>query len=124
MNHFTITFKPDGRQISIHSGATLIEAAGQAGIILNTVCGGRGTCKKCRVMLEPDCREVLACQYRVAGDLTVTIPPNVTAVVHVPSARPKGGRAPESGCERVPSEEPGHASFVATSGAHRFESSL
>jgi uncharacterized 2Fe-2S/4Fe-4S cluster protein (DUF4445 family) len=74
MKHFTIIFKPDGKQISIHSGATLIEAAGQAGIILNTVCGGKGTCGKCLVYLEPDAREVLACQYKIDSDLTVTIP--------------------------------------------------
>jgi len=74
MKHFIITFKPDYKQISIHAGATLIEAAGQAGIILNTVCGGKGTCEKCRVKLEPDGREVLACQYHIQNDLTVTIP--------------------------------------------------
>ena len=74
MDHFAITFRPDGKQISIHSGATLIEAAGQAGIILNTVCGGRGTCRKCLVHLEPDSRAVLACQYRIESDLVVTIP--------------------------------------------------
>jgi uncharacterized 2Fe-2S/4Fe-4S cluster protein (DUF4445 family) len=74
MDHFTITFQPDGKHISIHSGATLIEAAGQAGIILNTVCGGQGTCKKCQVLLEPDGREVLACQYRIERDLVVTVP--------------------------------------------------
>jgi len=74
MKHFSITFKPDGKQILIHSGATLIEAAGQAGIILNTVCGGKGTCGKCLVYLEPDAREVLACQYKIESDLTVTIP--------------------------------------------------
>ncbi|MCK4294318.1 MAG: DUF4445 domain-containing protein [Planctomycetes bacterium] len=75
MKHFTITFEPDGKQISIHSGATLLEAAGQAGIILNSVCGGTGICKKCIVALEPDDRLVQACQYRVESDLTVTIPP-------------------------------------------------
>jgi uncharacterized 2Fe-2S/4Fe-4S cluster protein (DUF4445 family) len=74
MKHFSIIFKPDGRQISIHSGATIIEAAGQAGIILNTVCGGKGTCKKCLVYLGPDSRKVLACQHRIESDLTVTIP--------------------------------------------------
>ncbi len=74
MKHFSITFKPDGKQILIHSGATLIEAAGQAGIILNTVCGGKGTCKKCLVHLEPDSRKVLSCQYKIESDLTVTIP--------------------------------------------------
>jgi uncharacterized 2Fe-2S/4Fe-4S cluster protein (DUF4445 family) len=75
MEHFNLTFEPDGRQISIHAGATLIEAAGQAGIILNAVCGGKGTCKKCLVILEPEGRQVLACQYRIQSDLTVTIPP-------------------------------------------------
>jgi uncharacterized 2Fe-2S/4Fe-4S cluster protein (DUF4445 family) len=74
MKHFTISFKPDGKQISIHSGATLMEAAGQAGIILNTFCGAQGTCKKCLVNIEPSGREVLACQYRINSDLTVTIP--------------------------------------------------
>ncbi|MHC4242094.1 MAG: ASKHA domain-containing protein [Planctomycetota bacterium] len=74
MKHFTISFKPDGRQITIHSGATLMDAAGQAGIILNTFCGGIGTCKKCLIELEPSGQEVLACQYRIQSDLTVIIP--------------------------------------------------
>jgi len=74
MKHFTISFKPDGGHINIHSGATLLDAAGQAGIILNTICGGKGTCKKCMVKIEPTGREVLACQYRIQSDLTVTIP--------------------------------------------------
>ncbi len=74
MKHFQIIFKPDNRQISIHAGATVIEAAAQAGIILNSVCGGKGTCKKCVVRLEPEGREVLACQYNIESNLTITIP--------------------------------------------------
>ena len=74
MKHFNIIFKPDDKQISIHAGATLLEAAGQAGIILNTVCGGKGTCEKCVVTLEPDSQRVLACQHHIQSDLTVTIP--------------------------------------------------
>jgi len=65
MKHFIITFKPDGKQISIHAGASLVEAAGQAGITLNTVCGGKGSCKKC--LVNP-------CQYRVESDVIVKIP--------------------------------------------------
>ena len=75
MKHFQVTFKPDGKRLSVHAGATLLEAASQAGIILNTVCGGKGICKKCTVRLEPDGRKVLACQHHVTSDLTVTIPP-------------------------------------------------
>jgi uncharacterized 2Fe-2S/4Fe-4S cluster protein (DUF4445 family) len=74
VKHFKVTFEPDGRQISIHEGATIVEAAGQAGIILNSVCGGKGTCGKCAVNLEPLSQQVLACQYRIQSDLTVTIP--------------------------------------------------
>ena len=74
MKHFKITFKPDDRQITIHKGATLFEAAGQAGIIMNTACGGRGICGKCEAILEPGGEKVLACQYRIERDLTVMIP--------------------------------------------------
>ncbi len=75
MKHFNITFEPDGRRVSIHAGASILEAAGQAGIILNTICGGKGTCGKCRVTLQPSGQDVLACQYLIQSNLTVTIPP-------------------------------------------------
>jgi len=74
MKHFRVAFEPDGKEISIHQGATLVEAAGLAGIVLNTSCGGRGTCGKCVVRLGADDREVLACQQTVQSDLTVTVP--------------------------------------------------
>jgi uncharacterized 2Fe-2S/4Fe-4S cluster protein (DUF4445 family) len=74
VKHFNVAFEPDGRQISIHTGATLAEAAGQAGIILNSICGGKGTCGKCEVNLEPGGEQVLACQYHIQSDLIVTIP--------------------------------------------------
>ncbi len=74
MEHFNVTFKPDGRRISVHAGATLIEAAGRVGIVLNTVCGGKGICKKCLVNIEPHAQQVLACQYCIQSDITVTIP--------------------------------------------------
>jgi uncharacterized 2Fe-2S/4Fe-4S cluster protein (DUF4445 family) len=74
MKHFKVIFQPDGKQVSARPEDTLLQAASQAGIILNTVCGGKGICKKCAVNLEPDGRQVLACQYRVEHDLTVTVP--------------------------------------------------
>jgi len=74
MKHFIVTFQPDGRQVSIHSGANLVEAAGLAGIVLNTVCGQKGTCRKCAVILQPQNETVLACQYKITEDLTVLVP--------------------------------------------------
>lgn len=76
MKHCNITFKPDNKKISIHAGATLFEAAEQAGIILNSVCGGKGICKKCLVNLEPGGKQILACQHHIQTDLVVTIPPS------------------------------------------------
>lgn len=74
MEHFKITFEPEGTRVVIHQGATILEAAGHAAIILNTVCGGKGSCKKCTVKLAPDEKEVLACQYHIDSDLTVIVP--------------------------------------------------
>jgi len=75
MKHFRVVFKPDDKEISIHEGATFLEAARQAGIILTTPCGGKGTCGKCALRLHPSGQEILACQHRVESDLAVTVPP-------------------------------------------------
>src|SRR3972149_567151 len=74
MKYFYVTFKPDGKQVAANADVTITEAAAKAGIILNSVCGGRGICKKCIVNLEPDGRQVLACQHRIESNLTITIP--------------------------------------------------
>lgn len=74
MDHFRVTFTPDDQEILIHEGATLLEAASQAGIILTTPCGGKGNCGKCTVQLAASGQEVLACQYRVDRDLIVMVP--------------------------------------------------
>jgi len=74
MKHYLVIFKPDGQKVFIHGGATIFEAAGRAGIILNSVCGGKGTCGKCVVYLENEDRQVLACEYKVERDLVVNVP--------------------------------------------------
>ncbi|RPJ33600.1 MAG: DUF4445 domain-containing protein, partial [Planctomycetaceae bacterium] len=75
MDHFRVVFEPDDKEVLIHQGATLVEAASRAGIILTTPCGGKGTCRKCAVNLQPSGRTVLACQYPVNSDLRVMVPP-------------------------------------------------
>jgi len=81
----------------IHAGATLLEAAGQAGIILNTVCGGKGTCKKCVVNLEPDSEAVLACQHHIESDVTVTIPATSRFFPRLEGRPPRRRRRVEAG---------------------------
>jgi len=74
VKHYQIQFRPDNLTALIHGGATLLEAAGQVGIILSTPCGSAGRCGKCKVRLLPSEKEVLACQYIVDGDLTIFVP--------------------------------------------------
>lgn len=94
---------PSGRRILIPNGATLLETSRSGGIPHASVCGGRGRCSTCRVMIL-DCDEGcllppndtekkvleklklppnvrLACQVKPAGNVTCEplLPPDVTA---------------------------------------------
>ncbi len=89
---FRVTFQPEGRSVFVLRGTKLVEAAGQAGIILNQPCGGEGTSGKCRVeVLEsapaptPADSEHLtegelsdgwrrACQLAIENDLVISVP--------------------------------------------------
>jgi len=88
-----VTFQPSGRSVFVLPGTLLLEAAGRAGIVLQTPCGGRGTCGKCRIRIrDGQCPpsdigsrvlsaeqvrqgERLACQAYVESPLVVEIPP-------------------------------------------------
>ena len=74
MKHYQVHFQPDNKKVSVHHGATLLEAAGLVGIILSNPCGGVGRCGKCAVQLLPSKKEVLACQFTIEHDLEVFIP--------------------------------------------------
>jgi len=88
-----VTFLPDGTGIEVGKNSTLMEAAEKAGIYINTLCGGKGVCGRCRVQVtsgnvradkhsigflsREELKEgyVLACQTKVGGDLEVVVPP-------------------------------------------------
>jgi len=44
-----VVFTPSGRRGQIASGTTLLDAARQLGVDLDSVCGGRGICGRCQV---------------------------------------------------------------------------
>lgn len=106
-----ITFLPDGRSFEVSDGETILEAAERLGIALNHECGGVASCSTCRIQVKEgaaglsnidlDEREVLereqldggyrlACQARLHGDVTVTIPPPVKPLADqaLPATRP------------------------------------
>lgn len=72
MNEIKITFQPSGRAVNVLPGTLILEAAGRAGIVLQTPCGGKGTCGKCSVMIKGEA--VLACKTHVEQDTVIDIP--------------------------------------------------
>jgi uncharacterized 2Fe-2S/4Fe-4S cluster protein (DUF4445 family) len=47
-----VIFQPSGRQGSVAHGTSLLEAARQLGVDVDSVCGGRVTCGKCKLLVE------------------------------------------------------------------------
>ncbi len=47
-----VIFMPSGRRARIEAGATVLDAARQMGVDIESICGGRLTCGKCRVHVE------------------------------------------------------------------------
>ena len=90
--------QPMGLRVQVEPGTTLLEAGQAAGIVGAALCGGQGTCGKCRVRLvsgelspfTPAERNALseidlnsgyrlACQARVLEDVKVYVPPESLA---------------------------------------------
>ncbi len=86
-----VTYLPSGTTVRVPEGTTLFHAANWAGLPIESTCGGRGTCGKCRVRVVDGSAEAtpadhrhlgsqldegwrLSCQCIVAGTMTVEVP--------------------------------------------------
>jgi len=54
-----IFFRPMNREVIIKKGSTLLDAAREAGIRLENICGGKGQCGKCKVILNKGDTKIL-----------------------------------------------------------------
>jgi len=90
-----VIFEPENRTVHVLPGTSILEAAAQAGIIINSNCGGQGTCGKCRVKilegrfaLTPQEKKLLsftdrengwrlACQSRINQECRIRVPREV-----------------------------------------------
>jgi uncharacterized 2Fe-2S/4Fe-4S cluster protein (DUF4445 family) len=86
-----VRFLPEDVTVEARSGTTILSAAAQAGVFVNSLCGGDGVCGRCRVIVREGktsggtteffTREeiqqgyILACQARIESDLLVELPP-------------------------------------------------
>jgi len=88
-----VRFEPQGVECRVERGTTLFAAALEAGLLLQSFCGGEGKCGRCKVqvrrghirppsheLVSPDDAEAgfcLACVTPVEDDLEVVIPPEM-----------------------------------------------
>jgi uncharacterized 2Fe-2S/4Fe-4S cluster protein (DUF4445 family) len=87
---YRVVFMPANKEVFVSEGATLLAAALAGDVPLNASCNGKGSCGKCKLVLESGAGKskdtplltpeekvnnyVLACQTTVHGDMTVRIP--------------------------------------------------
>lgn len=71
----TVTFRPSGLLFEAREGMTIMDAIHFSELEFDAPCGGNGTCKKCKVTVTDaqGTREVLACQTKITGDMTVDL---------------------------------------------------
>jgi len=90
---YKIYFSQENRTAEVDGGASIMAAAEKAGVFINSLCGGKGVCGKCRVQVKggrvkadkhsisflskEEIRDgyVLACQTKINSDMEVVIPP-------------------------------------------------
>ena len=89
----TVEFHPHRQAVYVLSGTKILEAAARAALTIDTPCGGKGTCGRCRVQITSGAsaptgpeRQIfseaelevgwrLSCQAEVRTDTVVSIPP-------------------------------------------------
>lgn len=90
MTRFHIRFLPDGQEATVAEGQSLLEAAREAKVYVGGICGGDGTCGKCRLIVRDgevagesteyltrdEIRRgyILACQGVPQSDVVVEVP--------------------------------------------------
>ena len=92
---FDVAGAPGPKSVRVPPGVTVFDSASWNGIAIDSTCGGHGTCRKCRVQIEPaspvthhDTRTFtadqlaggwrLACLVSATRDLAVAVPPLTT----------------------------------------------
>ena len=51
MTKYEVTFLPENKRVEVEAGTTLLEAADEAGVYINSLCGGEGICGECRLQV-------------------------------------------------------------------------
>jgi uncharacterized 2Fe-2S/4Fe-4S cluster protein (DUF4445 family) len=95
MSRYSVTFRPHDKTVRVEADTSLLQAASEAGITINNLCGGDGICARCKMIVlegkvsskvsakltreEIQSGYVLACMTPVDDDLVVEIPEETLA---------------------------------------------
>ncbi len=60
-----VSFQPEGREVYVLPETPIIEAAARAGLVIDSPCGGKGICGKCRVEVREGKAEPTAVEKRI-----------------------------------------------------------
>ncbi|RLC21411.1 MAG: hypothetical protein DRH93_11790 [Deltaproteobacteria bacterium] len=88
---YHIHLLPNGRQIEVNPGKSLMEALMAQSIFLRSDCGGKGTCGKCRVKINPAGQSPelkKACKFKISEDISIEIPEVSMLSSHIISKAP------------------------------------
>ena len=130
---YQVDFEPLGRRLRVGRGISVFTAAQQAGVGLVSICGGKGTCGRCKIRVlegqlsplsETEGKKLnldeiargyrLACHAEVLSDLKLHIPP---PIADRRSAHP-GGRARADGAHRPRGGGPRRSAPPTYAGGH------
>ena len=82
-NPYHIDFEPVGRRTEATADETLLDAAQSVGIELAAVCGGSGTCGKCRVrLMEGALTPPTDVEHRVLGEVALAASERLACQAH------------------------------------------
>lgn len=70
---YDVTVMPRKQKIEAAAGENLLKVLRAAGFFVNAVCGGNGSCGKCKVWI--DGQETRACRTIIDRDMTVVLSP-------------------------------------------------
>jgi uncharacterized 2Fe-2S/4Fe-4S cluster protein (DUF4445 family) len=92
MKKYRVIFAPSQREVVVDEGKTILHAAREAGVYIDSQCNGKGKCGKCRVRVaegevtpftalesefignsDGELGYRLACMARIAGDVTLLL---------------------------------------------------
>ncbi len=116
MTAHTIIFTPSGQKTTAQDGETVYDAALKSGVDMQSICGGKGLCKRCQVEIEPGTHAKF--NVTVSEESVAKLSPTEKKAIHdgeLPDHRRLACRAKIRGdlVVEVPDDSREHKTFIS-----------